>query len=122
MAKEVCDKLIDKRPWAKYTDADEIPSEEGIYVIGVKIKGQRAIVYLYLGRSKDLRKRVKEHKYGSQEIDQFVKLNFQWNDGKDLRVKWIYEPKHKDKETAYIKCVEKKLGYDLKYNKIGRGK
>lgn len=23
MAEKVCDKLIDERPWAKYTDADE---------------------------------------------------------------------------------------------------
>lgn len=123
MADQVCDELIYRRPWVKYTeDANEIPHEEGIYVIGVKREGRRDIQYLYLGRSEDVHKRLIQHKHGIQEIDEFVMENFQENDGIYLRVKWIKEPKPKEKETPYINCVEQKLGYELIYNKIGRGK
>ena len=121
MAEEVCDKLIYERPWVKYTDIRKIPHEEGIYVIGVKKRGQKAIRYLYLGQSIDVHVRLRQHKYGDQEIDQFVKRNFRRDGGRDLRIKWIRERKHKLKETVYIKCVEHKLGYKLKYNKVGRG-
>ena len=123
MADQVCDELIYRRRWEKYTeDANEIPHEEGIYVIGVKIEGKRDIQYLYLGRSKDVHKRLIQHKHGIQEIDKFVMEKFQENGGIDLRVKWIKEPKPKKKETPYINCVEQKLGSKLIYNKIGRGK
>lgn len=70
MAEEVCDKLIYERPWVKYTDISKIPHEEGIYVIGVKKRGQKAIRYLYLGQSIDVHVRLRQHKYGDQEIDQ----------------------------------------------------
>ena len=122
MAEGVCDELISERPWKKYTDTKNIPHTEGIYVIGVKIKGKRDIQCLYLGRSKDVHKRLTNHKYGCQEIDKYVKSNFKNHLGKDLRVKWIEEPEPKEKETAYINCFEQKLGYKLEYNKIGRGK
>lgn len=123
MADRVCNKLIYEMPWKKYTDVSEIPHQKGIYVIGVNctMSGQKAIKYLYLGQSRDVHARLKQHKYGDQEIDKFVKLKFRRNGGKDLCVKWIKEPKHKEKETVYIKCVENKLGYKLKYNRIGRG-
>ena len=58
MAEEVCDKLIYERPWVKYTDISKIPHEEGIYVIGVKKRGQKAIRYLYLGQSIDVHVRL----------------------------------------------------------------
>ena len=123
MADQVCDELIYRRRWVKYTeDANEIPHTEGIYVIGVKREGQTPIDCLYLGRSKDVHNRLIQHKHGIQEIDEFVKENFQENGGIYLRVKWIKEPKPKEKETAYINCVEQKLDYKLIYNKIGRGK
>ena len=116
MAEGVCEKLIRERPWKKYTDTN-IPHTKGIYVIGVKIKGRRDIICLYLGRSKDVHKRLANHKHGCQEIDEYVRRKL-----KDLRVKWIEEPKPKEMEAAYINCFEQKLGYKLEYNKIGRGK
>ena len=122
MAEGVCDKLISGRRWKKYADTPNIPHKEGIYVIGVKKEGKRDIQCLYLGRSKDVHNRLIHHKHGCQEIDKYVKRNFKKGNEKDLRVKWIEEPKPKEKETAYINCVEQKLDYKLIYNKIGRGK
>lgn len=122
MAEGVCDELINERPWENYTDITNIPHTEGIYVIGVKKKRKRDIQCLYLGRSKDVHKRLANHKHGCQEIDKYVKRNFENHLGKDLRVKWIEEPEPKKMEAAYINCFEQKLGYKLEYNKIGRGK
>ena len=122
MAEGVCEELISERPWKKYTDTKNIPHTKGIYVIGVKIKGKRDIKCLYLGRSKDVHKRLANHKHGCHEIDEYVRRNFKNHHEKDLRVKWIEEPKPKEKETAYINCLEQKLDYKLEYNKIGRGK
>lgn len=115
MATVICDKLIQKQ-WLRYTDSSLIPHVGGIYVIGVKRSSERAITYLYLGQSVDVHDRIKEHKYGDQKIDGFIRRNFRRNCGKDLRVKWIQEKKHKFKEGMYITCMEKKLGYKLKYN------
>ena len=121
MADKVCSKLIKGRPWVKYTNANKIPHERGIYAIGYKNRGKKKVKYLYLGQSKDVHARLKQHKYGIQHIDQFVKRNFRRN-GTNLRVKWIKEPKHKKKESSYIKCVERMLSCNLTYNKRGRGK
>lgn len=90
MATAICDKLIQKQ-WLRYTDSSLIPHVGGIYVIGVKRSSKRAITYLYLGQSLDVHDRIKEHKYGDQKIDGFIKRNFRRNGGKDLRVKWIQE-------------------------------
>lgn len=118
MANSVCDQLIHEK-WQYYTDASKIPHVGGIYVIGVKRPRTRAITYLYLGQSMDVHERIQEHKYGDQRIDEFIKRNFRRNGGKDLRVKWVHEPKHKSTEGAYITCLEKKLDCKLKYNMNG---
>ena len=119
MASEICNKLIHK-PWMVYSDASKIPHVGGIYVIGIKRPRLRAIKYLYLGQSKDVHKRLQGHKYGRQDIDAFIRRNYRKNRGKDLRVKWTNEPKHKSKERGYIRCMENFLGYELEYNKNGR--
>lgn len=54
-----------------------------------------------------------------QAIDAFIKRNYRRNGGRDLRVKWIREERHKFKEGVYIECTEEKLGYELKYNTNG---
>ena len=115
MANDICDKLIQKQ-WLRYKDFSLVRHVEGIYVIGVKKPSKRAIEYLYLGQSVDVSDRIKQHKYGDQKIDGFIRRNFRRNGGNDLRVKWIQEENHKFKEGVYIKCIEKKLGYKLKYN------
>lgn len=119
MATEICNKLIPE-PWMSYSNASKIPHVGGIYVIGIKRPRLRAIRYLYLGQSKDVHKRLQDHKYGRQDIDKFIKQNYRRNGGKDLRAKWIKEPRHKSKERGYISCMEHLLGYELKYNKNGR--
>lgn len=117
MANDICDKLIHKQ-WLRYTDSSLMPHVGGIYVIGVKRSSNRAITYLYLGQSVDVHDRIKEHKYGDQAIDAFIKRNYRRNGGKDLRVKWIRDPEHKFTEGVYIRCMERKLHYKLKYNII----
>ena len=118
MANDICDTLIHKQ-WLRYSDSSLIPHVGGIYVIGVKRSSKTAIIYLYLGQSVDVHDRIKEHKYSVQKIDGFIRRNIRRNGGKDLRVKWIQEENHKFKEGVYIKCMEKKLGYKLKYNMKG---
>ena len=115
---KICDELLHEK-WLFYTNASVIPHVEGIYVIGVKKPRKRAITYLYLGQSTDVHERIKQHRYGDQEIDRFIKRNYRKNGGKDLRVKWVHDPKHKEAEEDYIKCLEHKLHYELKYNKRG---
>ena len=116
MAGKICDKLLHER-WLFYTKTSDIPHVGGIYIIGVKKPRARAITYLYLGQSIDVHERIQQHKYGDQEIDGFIKRNYRKNGGKDLRVKWVHEPKHKVTEGKYITCMENKLHYELKYNK-----
>lgn len=122
MATQICNNLIHE-PWMFYSHASEVLVHVGgIYVIGIKRPKLRAVKYLYLGQSKDVHKRLQAHKYGSQDIDAFIKQNYRRNGGKDLRAKWINEPRHKSKEGGYIRCMEHLLGYELKYNKNGRNK
>jgi len=113
MANDIGDKLIQKQ-WSRYTDSSFIPHVGGIYVIVVKRSSKRAITYL--GQSVDAHDRIKKYKYSDQKIDGFIRRNIRRNGGKDLRVKWIQQENHKFKEGVYIKCMEKKLGYKLKYN------
>lgn len=115
MANDICDKLIHKQ-WLRFTDSSLIPQVGGIYVIGVRSSSKRAITYLYLGQSVDVHDRIKRHKYGKQKICDFIRRNLRRNGGKDLRMKWIEEERHRFKERVYIKCMEKKLHYKLKYN------
>lgn len=115
MANDICDELIEN-DWLRFTDSSRIPHVGGIYVIGVKRSTKRAITYLYLGQAKDVHNRIKRHKYGDQKISDFIRRNLERNSGNDLRVKWIEEERHKFKERVYINCMEKKLGYKLKYN------
>ena len=115
MANDICNELIHKQ-WLPYTDSSLIPHVGGIYVIGVRSSSKTATTYLYLGQSVDVHERIRRHKYGAQKICDFIRRNFRRNGGKDLKVKWIEEESHRFKEGVYIKCMEKKLGYKLKYN------
>ena len=120
MANHICDKLI-REQWQKYTDASIIPHVGGIYVIGVLRPGRRNTKYIYLGHSKDVHIRIQQHKYGQQKIDGFVKRSLKRNGGKNLRVKWVKDRRHRINEGLYITCMENKLHYRLKYNMKGAG-
>ena len=118
MASQICNELIHE-PWMLYFDASQIPHVGGIYVIGIRRPRLRAIQYLYLGQSNDVHRRLQDHKYGRQDIDAFIRRNYRRNEGRDLRVKWINEPRHQLTEGRYIRCMEQLLGYELEYNKNG---
>lgn len=118
MANDICDNLIHKQ-WQNFTDASIIPHVGGIYVIGVRRPRERKVLYLYLGHSIDVHDRIHQHRYGEQKIDGFIKRNYRRNGGKDLRVKWIQDPHHKYTEGKFIRCMENKIGYNLKYNMNG---
>ncbi|KAJ7348727.1 hypothetical protein OS493_039413, partial [Desmophyllum pertusum] len=46
---------------------------------------------LYVGRTNDVHRRMIEHKHQDLAIDEYVKKQFDVNDGKDLRIKWVQE-------------------------------
>ena len=90
-------------------------------MIGIKIL-QFYTLTLYLGQSKDIRRRLNQHtqpsQRGKQKIDDFIQ-----NQPKEsIVVKWVEEPNHKYVERQYLNYVENELGYKLKYNmKAGDG-
>ena len=103
-----------KKSWNNY-DVSEIPHVEGIYVIGTTHRRASTEV-VYVGRSKDIHRRILEHKRQYLAIDKFVKRNFKENGGVNLRVKWIEEQDQKSKESDYISGVANKLGYWPRFN------
>ena len=89
MASRVCETLIDDTEWQSYAhDLGDAPSAEGIYTIGVERAGH--VRYLYVGHTKDIRRRLKEHENQTLEIDKFVQQKFsQRNVRETLRIKCI---------------------------------
>ena len=85
----------------------------GIYLIGLKILNY--VIYLYLGRSNDVRRRLFEHmqpaRKSKQKIDDFIQFK-----GEDvIMVKWIEDPDQKDVKGEYLDYVESKY-YKLHFN------
>ena len=116
MASSICQRLINK-VWKSFAnDLRQIPEAEGIYTIGHK-KRNGDVVYVYVGHSNNMHRRVPEHKYQYLDIDKFVKAQFEKNGGKDLTIKWVEDEDSRCKEGDYISCMEQKLGYQLNYNK-----
>ena len=117
MASNICQRLLNKE-WRSYAnDLDKVPEAEGIYAISETI-----VTVLYVGHSKQMRTRLRQHKYGTLDIDEFVKVEFARNRGIDLRIKWVEEENHKCVEGEYLECIEKKLGYWPHINKKGGNK
>ena len=118
MASSICDQLI-KKVWRSFIDdLGDIPEAEGIYTIGLSQTNEE-VAYLYVGYSKDMHRRVPEHKWQSLDIDKFIKKQIKKNGGKDLTVKWVKDRDGKCKEAKYIECMTKKLEYMPWYNKKG---
>ena len=113
-------KLLNKN-WISIEMGKPRRNTPGIYMIGIKIL-QFYNLARYLGRSKDIRRRLNQHmqpsQRGKQKIDDFIQ-----NQPKDsIVVKWVEEPNHKYVEGQYLNYVENELGYKLKYNmKAGDG-
>lgn len=101
--------------WRSYADdLDQVPQAEGIYAIGDE-KG----IFLYVGHSKNMNRRLRKHKSGQQEIDKFVKEEFDKNGGVKLRIKWVEEKDHKFEQGEYLHCLEEKLGWPEFNKKLG---
>ena len=109
---DICQGLI-RKSWRSYAfDLAQVPNSPGIYVIG-----NAAGKVLYLGHSKQMRTRLNGHKYGQQDIDQFVKQSFEFNGGIYLRIKWVEEVGHGCVEGNFLQCIVKRLGYWPMFNK-----
>ena len=112
MTSNICQRLLNK-VWRSYAhDLGDVPEAEGIYAIG----NENGTV-LYVGQSEHMRTRLRQHKYGRQDIDQFVRQEFAANSGINLRIKWVEDPNHKCVEGEYLVCIASKLGYWPRYNK-----
>lgn len=112
---DICEQLV-KKQWYSYDEGLQKAKGEGIYLIGEKT-GQRKIEYLYGGHSKDIRRRLREHKTQKLDIDKYIKKQYLKNGGRNLRVKWEAKKKSKQKEGKYIQCLKKTRNKKLKYNK-----
>lgn len=108
-----------RKVWRSFIDdLGDIPEAEGIYTIGLRETDEN-VEYLYVGYSKDMRRRVPEHKWQHLDIDEFIKEQIEKNGGKDLTVKWVEDRDGKCKEGKYLECMTQKLGYKPPFNKKG---
>ena len=113
MVSPICRRLLNKK-WRDYV-VEDVPHIPGIYVIG-RIEPLEDPEVLYVGRTNDVHRRMIEHKHQDLAIDEYVKKQFDVNDGKDLRIKWVQEENDDHVERDYRRCIAKKLGYWPKYN------
>ena len=113
MVSSICQRLLDKQ-WKPY-EVENVPSIQGIYLIGEAVPFQDPKV-LYVGRSNDVHRRMGEHKRKDLAIDQYVQEQFQLNNGKYLRIKWIPEINTDHRERQHRECIAKKLDYRPRYN------
>lgn len=113
MVSSICQRLLNKI-WRAY-DVDDAPHVQGIYVIGVTVPREDPEV-LYVGRTNDVHRRLLEHKRQDLAIDEYVREQFQFNDGEDLRIKWIHEENDNHVEREYRDCIAGRLGYWPRYN------
>ena len=117
MASSICNRLIEK-VWRSFIDdRDKIPQAEGIYTIG--LRKTDGVEYLYVGYSKDMHRRVPEHKWQNLDIDEFIKKQIKKNGGRNLKVKWVKDRDGKCKEGKYIECMTEKLGEKPRLNRKG---
>ena len=113
MSSNICQRLLDK-VWRSYVhNLGDVPEAEGIYAIGY---ADWMGTVLYVGHSKQIKTRLRQHKYGKQDIDEFVKGEFARNGGINLRIKWMQEANHSCVEGEYLDCIASKLGYWPQYN------
>ena len=117
--RSACSSLVKKR-WRPYKTS-KVPKTGGIYVIGDVER--KKIIYDYVGETKDLRRRLNDHKYNKkQKISRFVKEEFYKNRGEALRIKWIETKDHKCKERIVLECITEEIGYKPRMNVKADGK
>lgn len=113
----ICTRLINK-VWREYA-VGSYPEDntEGIYVIG-DISRQND-PYIYLGRSNNIKRRLREHRSGTQKINKYIKKKFANNQGGHLGIKWVVDVEQATREESYLDCMGKKLGYRPAFNLRG---
>ena len=99
--------LINK-PWQPMSTGKPQKKIPGIYLIGMRY--YYMFVPLYLGRSKDIRRRLNQHMQPSQKWKQRID-NFIHNQDKGtIMVKWICDVDQKTTEGMYLNYVEQYYG------------
>ena len=109
MVSNICQVLLEKE-WMTY-DIENVPRGiEGIYCIGILSGAPRQLrlgepTVLYVGRTNDVHRRLAEHKRQNLKIDEFVKEEFEKNEGEDLRVKWVKEKNEEATEKKILNVL-----------------
>ena len=114
MVSDICTRLLEEE-WRLY-ELNEVPEDEGIYVIGIQsgLSGEPNV--LYVGRTNNFRRRLREHTTQNLRIDEFLKERISMGKGGKLRVKWIEERNDDLTEKVYICCIAHKLNYWPRFN------
>ena len=86
-----------------------MPRKPVIYNIGREEPGFKKPKLLYTGRTNNLKRRLKEH----------ARQKFKRYDKSKLRIKFVFEPKQKTMERAYIECQRKKGNNPLLNKRAG---
>ena len=114
MVSNICTRLLQKN-WRNY-ELEEVPEDKGIYVIGIISDPSEEPEVLYVGRTNNFRRRLREHTTQNLTIDEFLKEQISSDGGNDLRVKWIKEINDDHTEKEYINCISHKLNYWPRFN------
>ena len=115
MAFNICQRLHNKA-WRSYaSNLQDAPQVEGIYAIGLR-QPYGNFRYIYVGHSRNIQRRLQQHKYQNLAIDQFIKQQFALNNGVNVVFKWVEEPYGQCVEGQYLNCIFSKLGYWPNYN------
>ena len=89
-----------------------IAAQAVIYNIGQEESGLKKPKLLYTaGRTNNLKRRLEEH----------ARQKFKRYDKSKLRVKFVFEPKQKTMERAYIECQRNKGNHPLLNKRAGDG-
>ena len=94
-------KYLDNKPWQPVDSGIRESEVAGIYMLGEHVDG--IVEPLYLGRSDNIRRRLKQHSRKSSPFHDKYKDEYQTSlDATNIRVKWIEEPNHKELEGLYL--------------------
>lgn len=113
---DVCKKLF-TRTWRPFAIDDSTPACEGIYAIGWRYPKSDIWTFMYVGHTKNIRKRLRKHFRETEKliVDKFVhsELSVTGNKGEHLGVKWVKETEGVEccPETFYLNYIAAKIGY-----------
>ena len=114
MVSNICTRLLQKN-W-RYYELEEVPEDKGIYVIGIISDPIKEPEVLYVGRTNNFRRRLREHTTQNLTIDKFLQKQISSERRNYLRVKWIKEINDDHTEKQYINCISHKLNCWPRFN------